>query len=97
MARLGKRFSLSLSFLLLVLVLGACGGATPNEPNTPNPPPPVEEITALVVGEASSPFLDALAKKVRLVQSDGTQAVADHDLLVLDGDAHMPDEVAGHP
>ncbi len=85
-----------LILLLILIGLAACSNPTSDTPNTPNPPADTQ-LTALVVGEADSPFLDVLTERTRMVQDDGSQKVADHDLIIFDGDTHTPVALAEHP
>ena len=75
--------------LLMLVSLLACSQNAGN----PTPPPatdPADRLDALVLGPVQSAHLDALGPNLNLVQHDGSQKVADYDLLVFDGDAHAP-------
>ena len=80
--------------LFTLLFLGACNQTD----NTPDVTPSLPDTTgsALILGEAQSPFLDSLGKRLTLTPYDGSQNLADYDVLVFDGDYHTPDEVHDH-
>ena len=85
-----------LAVLSSLFVLAACSDAPTDNPDTPSPPAETQ-LTALVVGDADSPFLDVLTERTRMVQDDGSQKVVDHDLIIFDGDTHTPAALAEHP
>ena len=60
-----------------------------NQGTTPTTPvgPPAGAPTALVYGMAASPIYEALKSRVRMTVSNGSQEVADFDLIILDGDS----------
>lgn len=75
--------------LALVAALGACNfTSSPSGPSLPQNAP-----TALVKGAVSSPVYDELKKVFRVVQYDGKQKMSDYNLLILDGDAHSPEDL----
>jgi hypothetical protein len=82
--------------LLLSLTLIACSGnpETPNIPGAPNEP--TTQFTALIIGRASSPFLNTLGKKVSFEQEAESSKVTDHDLIIFDGDTHSPASLVDH-
>lgn len=90
-------FRSRLALLLILAGLAACSDSTPNTSNTPDAPPAEPQVTALVVGDAASPFLDILSERMNTAQDDGSQKVADYDLVILDGDTHTPAALAEQP
>ncbi|CAA9348562.1 MAG: hypothetical protein AVDCRST_MAG93-7007 [uncultured Chloroflexia bacterium] len=79
--------------LTLAAALVACGGE--GKPGGGPGGLPADAPTALVHGPLSSPVVDELRKTARLVPYDGSQKVADHDMVVFDGDSHTSAALTG--
>jgi hypothetical protein len=84
--------------LLLILALTSCNqsGSDNQEAPLADPPPSADEGSALVLGDARSPVLMSLDELLELTQHDGTQDLADFDVLILDGDTHTPGALKEH-
>lgn len=82
----------------LAIGLAACGvqGPVPDPGPGPQPEPPTG-ASALVIEAVDSSVYDELAERVTMVPYDGSQKAEEHDLVILDGDAHAPEAVATHP
>ena len=79
-------------FSTVLLVLGGCSQV--DDQTSANPPG--AKSHALVLGEVESPFFDSLSERMTLTSYDGSQNLADHDVLVFDGDYYTPGEVRDH-
>lgn len=70
------------------LVLGGCGGGGPA---------PIAKPRFLLVRSGDSPVLDELRKTFRQEAYTGSQDPSRYRVVVFDGDAHSPQELASHP
>ncbi|THF85420.1 hypothetical protein E7T09_15740 [Deinococcus sp. KSM4-11] len=79
---------------LLGLTLLACSQGT-----KPAPPPASspDRLDTLVIGAVQSTYVDALKPSLNMVQYTGSQKPEDYNLVLFDGDANSPTDVAAHP
>lgn len=79
---------------LLTLALLGCSQTT-SPTHAPSPTP--GRIDALAIGPVQSAFLAALDPSVNLVPYTGREQLDDYGMVVFDGDAHTPAQVAAQP
>ena len=77
----------------LVIGLAACNMTndvrpTPTQGSTDNPDS--VDVRALVLGRADSPVIESFDEEVELTSYDGSQDIAEYDLVIFDGDTFTP-------